>query len=90
MIAMTTSALALTISGVFFSLYDYQHAQAKAEQEFKVIATILAHRSTAALEFFDEELAKENLAALNARTAITLGCLYDSDDNLFASFDRET
>ncbi|MCG8535757.1 MAG: EAL domain-containing protein [Pseudomonadales bacterium] len=90
MIAMTTSALALTISGVFFSLYDYQHAQAKAEQEFKVIATILADRSTAALEFFDEELAKENLAALNARTAITLGCLYDSDDNLFASFDRET
>ena len=48
MIAMVTSALALTVSGVFFSLYDYQLAHAKAEQEFDVIATILADRSTAA------------------------------------------
>ena len=88
MIAMTTSALALAISGVFFSLYDYQLARAKAEQEYKVIATILADRSTAALEFFDEELATDNLSALSARTSIVLGCLYDSNDQLFANFVR--
>ncbi len=88
MIAMITSALALAISGIFFSLYDYQLAKAKAEQEYKVIATILADRSTAALEFFDEQLATDNLRALNARTSISLGCLYDSKDRLFANFQR--
>ena len=45
MIAMVTSSLALTISGMFFSLYDYQNAHQKADQEYKVIATILADRS---------------------------------------------
>ena len=90
MIAMVTSALALTVSGVFFSLYDYQLAHAKAEQEFDVIATILADRSTAALAFYDQELARENLNALNARAAISLGCLYNAEGALFASFDRDS
>jgi diguanylate cyclase (GGDEF)-like protein/PAS domain S-box-containing protein len=88
MIAMITSALALTVSGVFFSLYDYQSAHKKADQEFKVIATILADHSTAALEFLDKEIATENLATLNAHNAIILSCLYDADDTLFASFQQ--
>lgn len=90
MIAMTTSLLALTISGVFFSLYDYQSTHQKAEQEFKVIATIMADRSTVALEFLDPENATANLASLNAHKAITIACLYDVDDALFASFIRNS
>jgi len=88
MIAMATSTLALAISGIFFSLYDYRLAKIKAEEEFSVIAKILADRSTAALEFADEEQAKENLNALQARTSVVLGCLYTEDDKLFASFNR--
>lgn len=88
MIAMATSTLALAISGIFFSLYDYRLAKIKTEEEFSVIAKILADRSTAALEFADEEQAKENLNALQARTSVVLGCLYTEDDKLFASFNR--
>lgn len=88
MIAMTTSVLALAISGVFFTVYDYRQAKIKTEQEFSVIAKILANRSTAALEFEDEEQARENLGALQARTSVVLGCLYTADDKLFASFAR--
>lgn len=88
MIAMATSALALAISGIFFSLYDYRLARIKTEEEFSVIARILADRSTAALEFADEDQAKENLNALQARTSVVLGCLYREDDKLFASFSR--
>lgn len=90
MIAMVTSALALTISGVFFSLYDYQNAHQKADQEYKVIATILADRSTVALEFLDKISATDNLASLDAHKAITVACLYDSGDELFASFHRNS
>lgn len=88
MIAMATSTLALAISGIFFSLYDYRLAKIKTEEEFSVIAKILADRSTAALEFADEEQARENLNALQARTSVVLGCLYTEDDKLFASFNR--
>src|SRR3990167_3718906 len=88
MIAMATSTLALAISGIFFSLYDYRLAKIKTEEEFSVIAKILADRSTAALEFADEEQARENLNALQARTSVVLGCLYTEDDRLFASFNR--
>ena len=90
MIAMVTSALALTISGVFFSLYDYQNAHQKADQEYKVIATILADRSTVALEFLDKVSAADNLSSLDAHKAITLACLYDAGDTLFASFHRNS
>ncbi|AUM11258.1 bifunctional diguanylate cyclase/phosphodiesterase [Ketobacter alkanivorans] len=90
MIAMITSTLALTTSGVFFSLYDYQSAHKKADQEFRVIATILADRSTVALEFLDQESATDNLASLDAHKAITMACLYDANDALFASFKRNS
>ena len=80
LIAMTTTGLALLVSGIFFSLYDYHSAHSKAAQEFKVIATILADRSTAALEFLDQESATDNLESLKAHKAITLACLYDADD----------
>ncbi|MDY6919833.1 MAG: EAL domain-containing protein [Pseudomonadota bacterium] len=90
LIAMTTTGLALLVSGIFFSLYDYHSAHSKAAQEFKVIATILADRSTAALEFLDQESATDNLESLKAHKAITLACLYDADDQLFAAFERSS
>src|SRR5690606_29527579 len=62
----------------------------KTVEEFTVIAKILADRSTAALEFADEEQARENLHALQARTSVALGCLYTSEDILFASFSRQS
>lgn len=88
MIAMTTSTLALAISGIFFTVYDYRLAKQKTEEEFSVIAKILAERSTAALEFSDVEQARENLTALQARSSVALGCLYTNDDRLFAAFVR--
>ncbi|MGB3622630.1 MAG: EAL domain-containing protein [Ketobacter sp.] len=90
MIAMITSALALSISGIFFTLYDYQIAQNKANQEYRVIAKILADRSTAALEFLDEEVARDNLRSLEAHQSITLACLFDVNDDLFAAYERKS
>ncbi|MEZ5511117.1 MAG: EAL domain-containing protein [Gammaproteobacteria bacterium] len=90
MIAMTTSTLALAISGVFFTLYDYKIAQTKTEEELKVITRILADRSAAALAFGDEEQARQNLAALQARSSVIIGCLYDDNDRLFAAFIRSS
>ena len=90
LIAMVTSALALTISGMFFSLYDYQNAHQKADQEYKVIATILADRSKVSLEFLDKVSAADNLASLDAHKAITLACLFDVDNTLFASYHRNS
>ena len=88
LIAMITASLALATSGVFISLYNYKIQQEKATQENTVIATILADRSTAALEFFDEQLATENLNALTATTSMTLACLYDAENELFALYQR--
>lgn len=90
LIAMVTSSLALTISGMFFSLYDYQNAHQKADQEYKVIATILADRSKVSLEFMDSISAEDNLASLDAHKAITLACLFDVDNTLFASYHRNS
>ncbi len=90
MIAMITSAIALSISGIFFSLYDYKISSAKNEQEFRVLAQILADRSAAALAFLDHDLARDNLGALKAQNSITLACLYDAEKQLFASFERRS
>lgn len=88
MIAMTASSLALAISGIFFTFYDYKISRTKTVEEFQVIAQVLAERSAAALQFGDEEQARANLSALAARSSVTLGCLYNLDNRLMASFVR--
>lgn len=88
MIAMTTSTLALAVSGLFFTLYDYKTTNTKTREELKVIANILADRSAAALAFTDQEQGRDNLMALQARSSVTLGCLYDGENLLFATFER--
>ena len=90
MIAMVASTLALAISGVFFTFYDHKVSRTKTIEEFKVIARVLADRSAAALEFRDEEQARANLKALQARSSVIMGCLYGNDHHLVASFVRRS
>lgn len=90
MIAMIASTLALAISALFFTFYDYKISHTKTIEEFKVITRVVAERSAAALEFRDEEQARTNLEALQARSSVVRGCLYTEDHRLFASFVRSS
>ncbi len=82
------SFLALLTSLIFFIFFSTVRLRENLVQEMNVLAEITGSRSSAALEFLDNKTAKENLAALAARDSVRLACIYDVNDDLFASFSR--
>lgn len=56
------------------------------QQEMIVLADIIGNRSTAALDFLDQKTADENLASLQARRSVKIACIYDINDQVFASY----
>ena len=90
LIAMVCSITALLTSVLFSDIYENHKSQQQMKGELTAIATILAERSTAAIQFGDESLAQLNLAALKNASAVELGCLYDQNGVLFASYKKQT
>src|SRR5690606_25298303 len=53
-----------------------------------VLAEVIGNRSTAALEFFDQNTATENLQTLTARKSVEKACIYDVNDEVFAKYSK--
>ena len=86
LIIMLTSSISLLIISSALIIYDRNKTQELWTQKVLVLGEVIADRSTAAISFNDENLARENLSALRALPAIMLGCIYDVSKNLFASY----
>lgn len=92
-IAVATTAALLLANGVHL-LYSRYTASSALVSEVSVLAQVLASRSTAALAFRDDALARENLAALESQASVVLACTYSRDNGaldtgVFARYARD-
>ena len=88
LIGMAFIILFVALSSAGIALYFLERDQARQEltQELSSLAQLLGNRSSAAIVFLDDATANENLTALKGLTQINAACLYDIDDQLFASY----
>jgi len=89
-IVMITSAVALLVASVVFTLYDRSTFIRAKTQDLSASAKMVGSNSTAALSFGDAKAAKEILAALQAKQNVIKACIYDKDGGVFASYRSDT
>jgi len=82
------SAMALMTAGIILFAMETREFRKNAEADLNSLATLIGNRSTAALLFYDTDLAKENLSVLNVQTAVKNACLYDAKGRVFAQLHR--
>jgi uncharacterized membrane protein affecting hemolysin expression len=88
LVITTITFVALMLVAVVQTLYDHHASKDRLAAEQRVLARIIADRSTAALAFADQRVAAENLAALSADARVEQACIYDTEQALFAQFSR--
>ena len=88
-IVMVTSAGALLVASVVFTLYDRSTSVRAKTQDLSATATMIGSNSTAALSFGDAKSAKEILAALRAKPNVINACIYDKDGRVLATYGRD-
>ncbi len=79
-----TSVLAVVISAVALVRYDRIQEITNISEDMKILAGIVANRSTAALIFGDARQAEANLKALGENPSVLMACIYDSGQQVFA------
>ncbi len=85
-IIFVCSFSALLFSLIFFIYFSTMRIKENLQQEMIVLADIIGNRSTAAIDFLDQKTANENLASLQARRSVKIACIYDINDQVFASY----
>lgn len=89
LIVLSTSFLALIVSLLLFIFFATGKFKDNLAQEMSVLADVIGNRSTAALEFYDDKTASENLRALAARKSVIKACIFDSNDLEFSIYSRQ-
>src|ERR1700683_1988841 len=85
-IVMVTSAVALLVASLVFTLYDRSTFLRAKTQDLSASAQMVGSNSTAALSFGDAQSARETLAALEAKQNVIDACIYDKDGKVFATY----
>jgi PAS domain S-box-containing protein len=88
-IVMVTSAAALLVASVVFTLYDRSTFLFAKTQDLRASAQMVGSNSTAALSFGDAEAGREVLSALQAKQNVIHACIYDKSGHVFASYSRD-
>ena len=88
-IVMVTSAAALLVASVVFTLYDRSTFLFAKTQDLRASAEMVGSNSTAALSFGDAEAGREILSALQAKQNVIHACIYDKRGRVFASYSRD-
>lgn len=87
-IVMATSAAALLVASLVFTLFDRSTFLRGKTQDLTVTARMVGSNSTAALSFGDAKSAGEILSALQAKQNVINACIYRKDGTVFASYSR--
>jgi len=88
-IVMATSAAALLVASVVFTLYDRSTFLRAKMQDLSGAAKMVGSNSTAALSFGDAKSAGEILSALHAKQNVINACIYNKNGKVFASYSRD-
>src|SRR3989442_806727 len=83
-----TSSVALLLACVAFVTYERVEFRQDMVDDLTVKANLFAEQSTAALSFKDPKAATEILHKLAAQKHIVSACIYRSDGNVFAKYQR--
>jgi len=83
-IMLISISLALIIAGFFLFLLEFYELQNNTRNDIRVTAKLIGNRSTAALVFGDQKMAKENLATLTSNPTITVACILTREKEVFA------
>lgn len=83
------SLVALVSTFLFFIILNSQKLKSNLIQEMQVLADVIGNRSTAAIEFLDKSTASESLSSLSARKSIAGACIFDSFNQIFATYFRD-
>ncbi|HMW49065.1 MAG TPA: ATP-binding protein, partial [Cellvibrionaceae bacterium] len=81
-----TAVTLLTL--LYFFAFDIGNLKRDLGEEIRVLARITAARSAAAVAFGDGINAAENLKTLELRSSIQHACIFDQNQQLFASYRR--
>ena len=79
-----TSVIAVLATSFAFVQYDRQQEIRTVSEDMRMLASIIANRSTAALIFGDARQAESNLKALGENPNVVMACIYDSGNDVFA------
>ena len=88
-IMMVTSAAALLLASVAFTLYDRSTFLHAKTQDLSAAAQMVGANSTAAVAFGDATSATEILSALQAKQNVINACIFDKQGRVFASYSRD-
>lgn len=86
LIVMACTLTVLAIASAVMLVKDASDRRAVVLQSLESSAALLAHRSSAAIQFLDPELAERNLVALEQVKDLQRACLYIGEDSLLASY----
>lgn len=89
LIILSASLVTLAISCIIFILYDLKEARDSIRERLITVSNIIGENSTAALVFYDKNAATKNLSSLNNIKTVTIACLYDKEEKLFASYIKD-
>ncbi len=82
--AVTTVALTLAVSGLIAA--DLWRYRSTAESDTRILASVIAENSAAAVQFQAPEEAEQILSTSGVRQSMRRACLYLNDGRLFATF----
>jgi signal transduction histidine kinase/ActR/RegA family two-component response regulator len=85
---LASTAVALLIASGGFLVWDVLTFRAEIQRDINSQVRIIAENAAPALVFNDEQAAGETLAALKLRPRVLMGCLYNQDARLFATYHR--
>jgi len=81
---LMTSVLAVLLTSFALVRYDRIQEIDNLSEDMRILAAIVANRSTAALIFGDARQAEANLKALGENPHVEMACIYDSGGSVFA------
>jgi len=81
---LLTSVLAVVLTSLALVSYDRYYQIKNVSEDMRILADVVANRSTAALVFADTHQAEANLTALGENPNVIMACIYDSGGDVFA------
>ena len=89
LLTAVAAGVALALSCVAFFVNDVRMIRNSKSEQLSALATILGSYTTAAIEFHDAKTAAELLESLREQSAVEFACLYDREDQAFATYPAE-
>ena len=87
---MLTSGIVLLLASAAFVAYDAVTFRRELVGNVSVLADAVGNNCAAAIDFDDPEAAGQMLAALHTKANIVSACVYSSDGQVFATYQRDT